>query len=457
MEFLLLLKKEDGSSESISFISNKGISDYLDSQLDHREVITRFPILIGEGEGNSYEIALAVLSSSSGESFHSYVNGVRIEDSSTPVVALRQSFARAIRQYLQDHAILSKKDQLIKVETSDIRSGLISILKLLHKNPSFSSQEKSKLINTDISELINQTLPQKILAFLLTQPGYADKIVQQALLQAKARIAAAKARQATLNKPNGPSTSSLNYSYDVYTPPLSKDKSLNSLYLFEGQSASGTLVKAGKLRDATSGKLYKEHVGILALRGIPLNSLELELSRVVKNTEFATLIDVAGLNMNDPKDLSGLNFRDFIIATDEDAGGKHCASLLITFFLAHFPEVIRQGKLYRVETPFFIVQNQKSKDLHYIYSDENEEDKIKEFGYDPKDAGKLYTVTRIKGLGEIPDHSIHTLVREPRLVQIKYDDISEMLNLYYIFSGKNFVPERKKLIFDLGLNIEDSD
>jgi len=428
-----------------------GIFAYLRDLLGKDTPLMVFSPLTGTDTetGNRYEIALAV-NEGAGEAFYPFVNGSLIESASTPVVALRQSFARTLAGYVKDHVTLPKKYAKLELKPEDFRSGLTAVIKVLHVDPSFDSQTKTKLTNTDVATLINTTLPNALLAQLLSTPAAAEKIVAQAITQAEARIAAQKARDA-ITKNATRTREDINVSLNIYTAPLSHNPEQNVLYMFEGESASGSLVKAAKARDPETGKLYKDRIGILALKGMVLNVLELDMARALKNTELATLIRVSGLNPQQPDDLSNLNFRDFYITTDMDAGGAHISILLATFFLTLFPEVIRQGRLARVVTPLFELTDLKTKAVHFIYPDEEKDAAIARLGYKPEEVNKRYTLKRNKGLGELSDAAKMTLVESPRLQRYQLDDLTMMQQLFQIFSAKDAVEHRRELIFSLGL------
>jgi len=432
----------------------KGIVSYLEDITKNKRTSVNFPILKGTTpEGNTFKIAMKVMDSSA-EAYYPYVNGNMIEVSSTPVVAIRQAFARAVSKYINEFAQLKKKDQKVDIQTGDIRSVIFALIKILHTDPAFDAQTKTKLINTDIAKFIGESVPDSILAFLLENPRRAAIIVRQALTQARARVAAAQARKKVIHREKK-AFSDMNISLDQFTPPLSKEPWKNRLYLFEGLSASGSLTQAAKNKDA-NGELYKKHIGILALKGITLNCLELPIERAMKNSELATIVEVAGLNINDPDNLTGLNFNEFVIATDGDAGGDQICSLLTIFFLTYFPEVIRQGKLCRVITPLYEITDKKNRKHHFIYPDEDRERRVVELGFKPEDINKTYTQKRNKGLGEMSKKSNMTLVENPRFQYIKHENIEELKELFFVFSGKKKVSERKDLIFKLGLENDDA-
>lgn len=438
----------DGSTSEVTFHEPRGLEAMADKLAPAGDTLYSFPLIDGGEQGQiEYEVVLRVLNAQS-EILHAYVNGGAIESASTPVVAVRQSYARALAKLWKDYD-KPKKHEKLDLKTEDFRSGMMALIKVLHVDPAFDSQTKTKLINTDVAALINNTLPDRLADFLLANPEYLRKTFDLAIHSAELRLAAQKARDELNKKRSDAPREDFDISLGIYTPPLKNTPALNSLYMFEGESASGSLVKAAKQINAATGRPYKDHIGILALRGVPLNSIDKTIRQAMNNTEIATLIKVSGLNPTDPDDLSGLNFQHFIIAADEDAGGAHISSLLVTFFLFHFPEVIRQGRLKRVVTPLFELTDKKK--THFIYAAENKDEAVISLGYKPEDAGKRYSLRRIKGLGQLSDLAKMTLVREPRFVEYQTEDIGNMRALYEVFSLDKMVANRRQLIFSLGL------
>jgi DNA gyrase/topoisomerase IV subunit B len=417
------------------------------------DVIVNFPPLHGQDEkGSKFEVNLKVLDSPT-EITLGFVNGSSIESGSLPVARVRQAYAQALQQRWKE-VPKSKKDSAVDIRPDDLRSGLVAIVKILHVDPSFDSQSKTKLTNPDIASAIYAQLPALIQSHLLANPHEEQSVMSLALKAAHARLAAQKAREAVY-KQSAAMRDTSPVSFHIYTPPLKDDPDNNALYMFEGQSASGALVTAAKNLNPATGQPYKNHVGILALRGSVLNTLEQDMEKALANKELATLIKVSGLNPVDPSDLSKLKFKKFIITTDMDPGGAHICTLLVSFFLAHFPEIIRQGMLYRVITPLFEVTNLKTKQLHFIYHDEDRRAALETLGFRAEDSGKTYTIKRNKGLGEGSPQAMLTLVENPRLVSFQTDDIGELHQLYHIFSGKKEVETRRNLIFERGLVVEE--
>lgn len=429
-----------------------GITALLKEKSDGSEIL--FPIVGVRSEDSGvsrYEISFCV-TEGSGESISSFVNGLEIDSSSDSVVAVRQSFARAVLKYIDTVYNPNSRSRVTGLETSDIRAGLCAVIKLLHVNPSFDSQTKTRLTNKDIGRHINDTLPHLIFIELQKNPSMADGVVRHISRQAEARRASEQARKKTLAIAKKMAEDTSNISLDIFTPPTKpEDVEQNMLCMFEGLSASSALVKASKFINPETSRPYKEHIGILALQGLVLQSLEVDMSRVLQNKELATLIKVSGLNPKDPSDLSNLRFGKFVITSDQDAGGAQICVQLVIFFATHFPEVVRRGMLYRLETPLFSVIDTRTREYTFCYNSDIHL-LLEEMGVTEDDIYKgKYIVRRNKGLGELDDREVRTLVENPRLVRICPEDFDSLKKLLYIFSGKDNIQDRKGVLFRFGL------
>lgn len=429
-----------------------GITALLKEKSDGSEIL--FPIVGVRSEDSGvsrYEISFCV-TEGSGESISSFVNGLEIDSSSDSVVAVRQSFARAVLKYIDTVYNPNSRSRVTGLETSDIRAGLCAVIKLLHVNPSFDSQTKTRLTNKDIGRHINDTLPHLIFIELQKNPSMADGVVRHISRQAEARRASEQARKKTLAIAKKMAEDTSNISLDIFTPPTKpEDVEQNMLCMFEGLSASSALVKASKFINPETSRPYKEHIGILALQGLVLQSLEVDMSRVLQNKELATLIKVSGLNPKDPSDLSNLRFGKFVITSDQDAGGAQICVQLVIFFATHFPEIVRKGMLYRLETPLFSVIDTRTREYTFCYNSDIHL-LLKEMSVTEDDIYRgRYIVRRNKGLGELDDREVRTLVENPRLVRICPEDFDSLKKLLYIFSGKDNIQDRKEVLFRFGL------
>lgn len=434
------------------FYGENGLTDLLKDKVGESEIIFPPVVLKSENDnGNRYEIALC-MTDGSGESVTSFVNGLEIDMSSDPVTAVRQSVARAVTKYIDTVYNPSTRYKVTGLETSDIRAGLYAVVKFLHIDPSFDSQTKTRLTSRDLAPHINSTFPGLFLMEMQKRPDESARIIRHMAKQAEARKAAESARKKALNVAKKMSEDISNISLDIYTPPTRpEDTEQNMLCMFEGLSASAALVKASKLRNPETGRPFKEHIGILALQGLVLQSLEIDMSRVLQNKELATLIKVGGLNPKDPSDLSSLRFGKFVITSDQDFGGAQICVQLVIFFTKHFPEIVRRGMLYRLETPLFSVVDTKTREYTFCY-DPDVHTLLKEMGVNDSDIlNGRYIVRRNKGLGELDDREVRTLVENPRLVRICPDGFDILEKLLYIFSGRDNIRDRKELLFRFGL------
>jgi len=442
--------------EQTTFLSPRGIEELLDNTTRDRPLLCRFPLIAGETpEGNRYEVALALLDDQ-GEVAKAFVNGGAIETSSAPVVATRQALAKSLKKYIDDHAKLPARYKNTPIRPEDARAGSSIVVKILHKNPQFDSQTKTKMVNPDMGSHMGDALAAAIYRTLLAEPATADAAVKKILHAVDLRVAAERARKQVAAKRKGGSGRDVpSVSLDIYTPPLVDDPETNRLYLTEGQSAAGSLIRAAKNKNPRTGFLYKRHLGILTLKGIPLNALEVTMARVMQNTELATLIEVAGLNPKEPDDLSGLRFKDFVIASDADPAGAHIQVLLTNFFAAHFPQVLRENRLHRVLTPFFEVKVKKPPATHFIYENEKKQDGLVRIGLGDAQQGKDYTIKRVKGLAELSEKAGMTLIEPPLLSSIcpKPSLVPVLLEALNVYSGRAKVKERRGLIFSQGLTI----
>ena len=430
----------------------EGISALLSDKIRNQEIL--FPsvnISSKNSEGNIYEVSLCI-TDSSGESISSFVNGLEIDSASDSVVATRQSIAKAVSQYINSVYNPNSRHKVSDLETSDIRAGVCAVIKFLHIDPSFDSQTKTRLTSKDLGRHISDTFPNLFFMELQKNPEKANSVVLHIARQAEARKASELARKKSLSISKKMAEDISNISLDIFTPPTRpEDTEQNMLCMFEGLSASAALVKASKFINPITRRPYKEHIGILALQGLVLQSLEMDMARVLQNKELSTLVKVSGLNPKNPSDLSNLRFGKFVITSDQDAGGAQICVQMVIFFATHFPEVIRRGMLYRLETPLFSIVNTKTSEYTYCY-DSDIDTALSLKGVTQDDlASRKYIVRRNKGLGELDDVEVRTLVENPRLIPIHPSSMESLQRLLYIFSGKNNIPDRRELLFNYGL------
>ena len=412
------------------FRSKEGLKDLLNENLSED---TLYPII--HIEGHDIEVAFTHVEQY-GEDYFSFVNGQHTTQGGTHQAAFREALVKTIRDF-------TKKN----FEATDIRGGLVAAISVKVQEPVFESQTKTKLGSLTVSPegetirtFVGNFLKEKLDNFLHKHPETADAL--QAKIQRSERerkelkgiqkIARERAKKSKVHNRKLRDCR-------VHLNTKDKNKFKSTLFITEGDSASGSITKA---RDV-------QFQAVFSLKGKPLNSFGLTRKVVYENEEFNLIQAALGIE----EDLEDLRYNQVVIATDADVDGMHIRLLLITFFLQFFPELIRQGHLFVLQTPLFRVRNKKS--TLYCYDDTEREAAIKTLGKNPE-------ITRFKGLGEIsPDEFKHFISEDIRLDPVKIDAHESIKEMLKFFMGKN-TPERQEYIirnlrFELDLVEEDAD
>jgi len=401
------------------YFSENGLRDLLDENIVEESKL--FPIVHLLEE--DIEIALTYSKAQYNEEYHSFVNGQHTTQGGTHQNAYREAIVKTIRDFFGKN-----------YEASDIRKSIVTAISIKVMEPVFESQTKTKLGSTEmggglptVRTFINDFVKQKFDNYLHKNPDTASKI-QQKILQAERerkdlsgirKLARDRAKKANLHNKKLRDCR-------VHLGDMKKENRLDTtLFITEGDSASGSITKSRNVNTQA----------VFSLKGKPLNSYGLSKKIVYENEEFNLL--QAALNIEDG--IENLRYNNIVIATDADVDGMHIRLLLITFFLQFFPEVIKEGHLYILETPLFRVRDKK--DTHYCYSEQEKKDAIDSLRGKPE-------ITRFKGLGEIsPNEFVHFIGKDMRLDPVMLDKdkpIQEMLEFYM---GKN-TPDRQKFIIE---------
>ena len=405
-------------------LSRNGLLDLLNENMTSDPL---YPIIHLKGE--DIEIAFTH-SDQYGEEYYSFVNGQHTTQGGTHQSAFREAVARTIKEFYN-------KNQ----EFTDIRNGIIAAIAISVEEPVFESQTKTKLGSRDMSPTgglsVNKFLSdflKKELANYLHRNNETSEImlqkIQDSEKERKAIAGVTKLARERAKKVNLHNKKLRDCRYH-FNDTLTKDEKKNeliansSLFITEGDSASGSITKS---RDVNTQAVF-------SLRGKPLNSYGLTKKIVYENEEFNLL--QAALNIEDG--IEGLRYNKVIVATDADVDGMHIRLLLITFFLQFFPDLIKKGHVYILQTPLFRVRNKK--ETVYCYSEEERLAAMARLGTNPE-------ITRFKGLGEIsPDEFQHFIGKDIRLDQVslrKEDAVQDLLSFYM---GKN-TSDRQTFIID---------
>ncbi len=407
------------------FFSDKGLFDLLSNKVDEESV--RYPII--HIKGNDIEVAITH-SGSYGEEYYSFVNGQYTTQGGTHLAAFREAIVKTIREFY-------KKD----FDASDVRQSVVAAIAVRVQEPVFESQTKTKLGSQSVGPdgptlrtFVNDFIKKELDNYLHKSPATADALLKRILQSERERkeisgikkLANDRAKKANLHNKK---LRDCRVHYD--DPKANEDVKNNSmLFITEGDSASGSITKS---RDVQTQAVF-------SLRGKPLNCFGMTKKVVYENEEFNLLQHA--LNIEDG--IESLRYRKIVIATDADVDGMHIRLLIMTYFLQFFPDLVKNGHLYILETPLFRVRNKK--ETIYCYSDEERQRAIHKLGNKPE-------ITRFKGLGEISPEEFGGFIGEDiRLEPIILNKETKIADLLTFYMGKN-TPDRQNFIIQ-NLKIE---
>ena len=409
-----------------TYYSENGLKDLLEEELEG-EIL--YPIVHLNDE--DIELAITHSDKSQTETYFSFVNGQNTTQGGTHLNAFREAYVKTIREFFNKN-----------FEAADIRKSIIAAISINVEEPVFESQTKTKLGSNDIGPngpsvrtFVVDFLKNKLDNFLHKNPEVAEAILRKIIISERERkelsgiqkLARERAKKVSLHNKK------LRDCRQHYNDQKASRKSETMIFITEGDSASGSITKS---RDV-------ETQAVFSLKGKPLNCYGLTKTIVYENEEFNLL--QAALNIENS--LEDLRYNHVIIATDADVDGMHIRLLMITFFLQFFPDLIKNGHLYILQTPLFRVRNKK--ETRYCYSEEERLKALNELGKNPE-------ITRFKGLGEIsPDEFKHFIGKDIRLEPVVIGKDSTINDLLEFYMGKN-TPDRQTFILE-NLVVEDPD
>ena len=374
-------------------------------------------------KGNDIEIALTHSKVQYSEEYYSFVNGQHTTQGGTHQSAFREALVKVVRDFYGK-----------PYDASDIRKSIISAVSIKVMEPVFESQTKTKLGSTEmggglptVRSYINDFIGKYLDNYLHKNPKTAEEIQKKIIRAEKERkelsgirkLARERAKKSNLHNKKLRDCR-------VHLGDMNKENRLDStLFITEGDSASGSITKSRNVNTQA----------VFSLRGKPLNCYSMTKKIVYENEEFNLL--QAALNIEES--IEYLRYNNIVIATDADVDGMHIRLLLITFFLQFFPELIKEGHLYILQTPLFRVRNKK--ETIYCYSENERIDAVNKLGSKPE-------ITRFKGLGEIsPNEFKHFIGESIKLDPVMLDENFSIDELLSFYMGKN-TPDRQKFIID---------
>ena len=410
----------------VKFFSENGLKDLLEDQTNTSDLL--YPIIHLEGE--DIEVAITHSRSQYSEEYHSFVNGQNTTQGGTHQAAFRETLVKTIREHFGKN-----------FDASDIRKSIISAISIKVMEPIFESQTKTKLGSTEmggnmpsVRAYINDFLGTQLDNFLHKNSETTEAIRRKILQAEKERkelsgirkLAKERAKKASLHNKKLRDCR-------VHLGDLKKDRRLEStIFITEGDSASGSITKS---RDVNTQAVF-------SLRGKPLNTFGMTKKIVYENEEFNLL--QAALNIEDG--MEDLRYNNIVIATDADVDGMHIRLLLITFFLQFFPELIKEGHLYILQTPLFRVRDKKQ--TFYCYSETERKNALNTLKGKPE-------ITRFKGLGEIsPDEFKFFIGEDIRLDPVMMDKTTTTEELLQFYMGKNTQDRQKFIIENLKVELD---
>ena len=403
-------------------VSRNGLLDLLNENMNNEGL---YPIIHLKGE----DIEIAITHGLQyGEDYYSFVNGQHTSQGGTHLAAFREALVKTVREFY-------KKD----FDPADIRSSIIAAIAVKIEEPIFESQTKTRLGSKDmgpegpsVRNFVVDYIRKNLDDFLHKNGETARILLKKIQDSEKERKAISSIQKLARDRAKKVSLHNKKLRDCRIHYNNNDERRLDStIFITEGDSASGSITKSRSV----------ETQAVFSLRGKPLNSYGLTKKIVYENEEFNLL--QAALNIEES--IEDLRYNNVVMATDADVDGMHIRLLLLTFFLQFFPDLVRKGHVYILQTPLFRVRNKK--ETRYCYSDEERQRAIRDLGPEPE-------ITRFKGLGEIsPDEFVHFIGKDMRLVPVimkKGDPYTQFLEF---FMGKN-TPERQDFIIE-NLRIEE--
>ena len=418
------LTDERAEDKSETFHFAGGIIEYVEFMDKDKDKINPKPIYL-EGEKNAVivEVAMQYCDTYS-ENIFTYVNNINTEEGGTHLSGFRKALTRTINAYARKTNMLKENEDALSGD--DVRECLTAVLSLKVQNPQFESQTKIKLGNSEVMPIVDNLVGDTLAEFMEENPQVAKKLVEKAIVAARARLAARKARELTRRK----------NAMDLGGLPgkLADCKSRNvedtEIYLVEGDSAGGS-AKQGRNSDFQA---------ILPLRGKILNVEKARLDKVLSSEEIRNMITAFGCGIGDDFNLEKARYGKIIIMTDADVDGAHIRTLLLTFFYRYMQPLIKEGHVFIAQPPLYLIRKNQ-KQHYYAYSDEELQEILDEVGRDTNPY-----VQRYKGLGEMNPGQLWETTMDPAartILQVHLEDAAEADRIFSILMGDKVEPRRQ--------------
>ncbi|KNG79354.1 DNA topoisomerase IV subunit B [Mycoplasma sp. HU2014] len=389
--------------KSVEYKFENGLEEFVKELVDDRKVITDIINITADSRKIISEICLQYTDEDN-EIILGFANNVKTPDGGSHITGFKTGLVRAINDYARSQKLLKDKS---KLDSNDLREGLVAVVtvKIPEELIEYEGQTKSKLGTPDAKPAVENAVYEFMSYWLIENKIAAQKIIENALINQKAREEARKARQAIKNVKGKKNTTRM--MLGKLTPAQGRKKENNELFLVEGDSAGGS-AKSGRDR------MFQ---AILPLRGKIINSEKAKLVDLLKNEEIQTIINAIGAGVGKDFDIKDANYGKIIIMTDADTDGAHIQTLLLTFFFRHMKDLIIEKKVYIALPPLYKLT---FTDKSFIYLWDEEE--LKEFS---KNYNKKYEIQRYKGLGEMNADQLWQTTMNPekrKIIQVTIED-----------------------------------
>lgn len=411
--------------KEVVFKFDGGIRHFVSYLNEGKNVIPAEPAFI-EGEDNGVMTELALqYNDGYNETVYTYVNDINTVEGGTHLDGFKIALTFVLNKFLEANQKLFKKmDE--KLTGEDVRAGITAVLSLKVPEPQFEGQTKTKLGNSEVRTIVDSLVKEKLTLFFEQHPQDLEKILEKAVGEASARIAARRAKEATRRKSGLDSFGLPGKLSDC----SSKDPAECEVYIVEGDSAGGS---AKKGRDS-------KRQAILPLWGKMLNVEKTRIDKVINNDKLEPVIASLGAGIGKDFDISKLRYHKIIIMADADVDGSHIRTLLLTFFFRYMPQIIEDGYVYLAMPPLYKVSWNKKE--WYVYDDNEKAEVLKQLG----DNAAKASVQRYKGLGEMDGTQLWETTMDParrKMKRVTIPDVVAADKMFSVCMGEAVEPRRK--------------
>jgi len=417
-----IILEDQNTEKKHTFQYEGGIISFVQFLNENKKVLFPEPIYInGERNGTEFEVSIQY-NEGFQELIYSFANNINTIEGGTHLSGFKSALTRAVNTYIKNAN--GFKNEKVAPGGSDIREGITAVVSVKLSEPQFEGQTKTKLQNSEIEGIVNSIVYEKLMEYFEEHPQEAKNISLKAILGARSREAARKARELTRRKSVLESGSLPGKLADCSI----QDPSQTEIFLVEGDSAGGS-AKMG--RDRT-------FQAILPLWGKMLNTEKARIDKVLNNDKIQPIILALGAGIGDEFDILKLRYNKVVIMSDADVDGQHIATLLLTFFFRYMRPLVEYGHIYIAKPPLFLLRKGKSK--RYVYTIEERNEIMKEWD------SKGIHIQRYKGLGEMNADQLWETTLNPEkriLTSVKIDDAIEADRMFTILMGDEVEPRRE--------------